>query len=176
MTSRCQGLFPPHPFFKGKALGTRLVNPKLLNLDQFGITKDDKEERTRNYVSSLTTLFSTGSQDPLPFLFEPLAQDLHPSVSPEMALGTHLNIVQGTSSEQKETQDSVQDLPGKIPPRSVSSVAFTQPFSEPASTENQHRAEAIAEGMETARLPTPHLTVFSGDPLVVQHGRLPSKL
>ena len=24
MTSRCQGLFPPHPFFKGKALGTRL--------------------------------------------------------------------------------------------------------------------------------------------------------
>ena len=27
-------------------------NPKLLNLDQFGITKDDKEERTRNYVSS----------------------------------------------------------------------------------------------------------------------------
>ena len=31
-------------------------NPKLLNLDQFGITKDDKKERTRNYVSSLTTL------------------------------------------------------------------------------------------------------------------------
>ena len=122
-------------------------NPRWLNLDQFGITKDDKEERTRNYVSSLTTLFSTGSQDPLPFLFEPSAQDLHPSVSPEMALGTHLNIVQGTSSEQKETQDSVQDLPGKIPSRSVSSVAFTQP------------------GMETARLPTPHLTVFSGDPL-----------
>ena len=25
MTSRCQGLFPPHPFFKGKALETRLV-------------------------------------------------------------------------------------------------------------------------------------------------------
>ena len=25
MTSRCQGLFPPHPFFKGKALGTRLT-------------------------------------------------------------------------------------------------------------------------------------------------------
>ena len=25
MTSRGQGLFPPHPFFKGKALGTRLV-------------------------------------------------------------------------------------------------------------------------------------------------------
>ena len=72
-------------------------NPKLLNLDQFGITKDDNEERTRNYVSSLTTLFSTGSQDPLSFLFEPSAQDLHPSVSPEMALGTHLNIVQGTS-------------------------------------------------------------------------------
>ena len=24
MTSRCQGLFPPHPFLKGKALGTRL--------------------------------------------------------------------------------------------------------------------------------------------------------
>ena len=24
MTSRCQGLFPPHPFFEGKALGTRL--------------------------------------------------------------------------------------------------------------------------------------------------------
>ena len=24
MTSRCQGLFPPHLFFKGKALGTRL--------------------------------------------------------------------------------------------------------------------------------------------------------
>ena len=25
MTSRCQGLFPPHPFFEGKALGTRLL-------------------------------------------------------------------------------------------------------------------------------------------------------
>ena len=25
MTSRCQGLFPSHPFFKGKALGTRMV-------------------------------------------------------------------------------------------------------------------------------------------------------
>ena len=24
VTSRCQGLFPPHPFFEGKALGTRL--------------------------------------------------------------------------------------------------------------------------------------------------------
>ena len=24
VTSRCRGLFPPHPFFKGKALGTRL--------------------------------------------------------------------------------------------------------------------------------------------------------
>ena len=31
MTSRCQGLFPPHPFFKGKALGTRLVSPLLLD-------------------------------------------------------------------------------------------------------------------------------------------------
>ena len=81
-------------------------NPKLLNLDQFGITKDNKEERTRNYVSSLTTLSSTGSQDPLPFLFEPSAKDEHPSMSPEMALGTHLNMVQGTSSDQKETQDS----------------------------------------------------------------------
>ena len=61
----------------------------------------------------------------------------------------------------------MQDLPGKIPSRSVPSVAFTQPFSGPANTENQHRAiaEAIAEGMEAARLPTPHLTVFSGDPL-----------
>ena len=26
MTSRCQGLFPPHPFFKGKVLGTMLEN------------------------------------------------------------------------------------------------------------------------------------------------------
>ena len=25
MTSRCQGLFPPHPFFKGKTLGKRLL-------------------------------------------------------------------------------------------------------------------------------------------------------
>ena len=90
-------------------------NPKLLNHDQFEITKDDKEERTRNYVSSLTTLSSTGSQDPLPFLFEPSVKDEHPSMSSEMALGTHLNMVQGTSSDQKETQDSVQDLPGKIP-------------------------------------------------------------
>ena len=128
-------------------------NPKLLNLDQFAITKADKEERTCHYVSSLTTLSSTGSQDPLPFLFEPSAKDVHPSMSPEMALGTHLNIVQGTSSDQKETQDSVQDPPGKIPSRSVPRVAFIQPFSEPASTENQHRAitEAIAEGMEAAR-------------------------
>ena len=143
-------------------------NPKLLNLDQFAITKADKEERTCHYVSSLTTLSSTGSQDPLPFLFEPSAKDVHPSMSPEMALGAHLNIVQGTSSDQKETQDSVQDPPGKIPSRSEPRVALIQPFSEPASTENQHRAitEAIAEGMEAARLPTPHLTVFSGDPLI----------
>ena len=88
-------------------------------------------------------------------------------MSPEMALGTHLNTVQGTSSDQKKTQDSVKYLPGRIPSRSIPSVAFTQPFSEPASPENHHRAisEAIAEGMEAARLPTPHLTVFSGDPL-----------
>ena len=30
VTSRCQGLFPPHPFFKGKALGTRLVTSNTL--------------------------------------------------------------------------------------------------------------------------------------------------
>ena len=30
MTSRCQGLFPPHPFFKGKALGTRSRGPGYL--------------------------------------------------------------------------------------------------------------------------------------------------
>ena len=33
MTSRCQGLFPPHPFFKGKALGTRLINAVLACFD-----------------------------------------------------------------------------------------------------------------------------------------------
>ena len=32
------------------------------------------------------------------------AKDEHPSMSPEVALGTHLNMVQGTSSDQKETQ------------------------------------------------------------------------
>ena len=32
MTSRCQGLFPPHPFFKGKALATRLA--RSLTLDK----------------------------------------------------------------------------------------------------------------------------------------------
>ena len=87
-------------------------------------------------------------------MFEPSVKDERPSMSSEMALGTHLNMVQGTSSDQKETQGSVQDLPGKIPSRSVPSVVFTQPFSGPASTENQHRAiaEAIAEGMEAARL------------------------
>ena len=26
VTGRCQGLFPPQPFFKGKAFGTRLVS------------------------------------------------------------------------------------------------------------------------------------------------------
>ena len=31
MTSRCQGLFPPHPFFEGKALGTRLDIIKIEN-------------------------------------------------------------------------------------------------------------------------------------------------
>lgn len=37
----------------------------------------------------------------------------------------------------------------------------------PTNPEGHHRAiaEAIAEGMEAARLPTLHLTVFSGDPL-----------
>ena len=32
VTSRCQGLFPPHPFSKGKALGTRLVTLMLKQL------------------------------------------------------------------------------------------------------------------------------------------------
>ena len=42
----------------------------------------------------------------------------------------------------------------------------TIPYS-PANSESQHRAiaEAIAEGMEAARLATPHLTVFSGNPV-----------
>ena len=31
MTSRCQGLFPPHPFLEGKALGTRLNNVTLVS-------------------------------------------------------------------------------------------------------------------------------------------------
>ena len=35
MTSRCQGLFPPHPFFKGKALGTRLGKEKREALSLF---------------------------------------------------------------------------------------------------------------------------------------------
>ena len=61
-------------------------DPGLLALSQYGITEDNTEERTRNYISSLTTLSSIGSQDPLPYLCEPVTKDPHPKPSPELSL------------------------------------------------------------------------------------------
>ena len=37
VTSRYQGLFPPHPFFKGKALGTRLRGRPILLITRIGL-------------------------------------------------------------------------------------------------------------------------------------------
>ena len=42
MTSRCQGLFPPHPFFKGKALETRLWISVNLNEFLFSVNEGQK--------------------------------------------------------------------------------------------------------------------------------------
>ena len=40
VTNRCQGLFLPHPFFKGKALGTRLPSTSLrIDSPQLSISK-----------------------------------------------------------------------------------------------------------------------------------------
>ena len=43
MTSRCQGLFPPHPFFEGKALGTRLREMIII-----GLVREEEANRVAN--------------------------------------------------------------------------------------------------------------------------------
>ena len=58
MTSRCQGLFPPHPFFKGKALGTRLAANrcgKSGKLEAVGKTNQEKNEKTNKQTNSAGT-------------------------------------------------------------------------------------------------------------------------
>lgn len=57
-------------------------NPDTLDLKQFDIIEDNEEDRTRDYISSLTSLSSICSQNPLPYTFIPAIQDSHPSESP----------------------------------------------------------------------------------------------
>ena len=54
-------------------------NPDLLDLKQYEIPDDTKEERTRNYISSLSTASSESSLIPLPYSFQPVVKDEHPS-------------------------------------------------------------------------------------------------
>ena len=72
----------------------------------------------------------------------------------------------------KSNSDSNKQEEKVVTPASSSASINTQDsqstMANPSSAVGAHHqciAEAIAEGLEAARLPTPQLTVFNGDPL-----------
>ena len=63
LTSRCQGLFQPHPFFKGKALGTRLIKFIQLQINKLhsnytNLPKPGTEIVVHAYFSEIARFFS----------------------------------------------------------------------------------------------------------------------
>lgn len=147
-------------------------NPDLLDLRQFEIPDDTKEERTRDYVSSLSTASSECSLIPLPYSFQPVVKDEHPSSQQRIQPGDkrlQINSEQGgKNSDSKKIEEKITTpTTSSITPVNSRDSRPTTSDSSRVTDEVHHQgiAEAIAEGMEAARLPTPQLKVFNGDPL-----------
>ena len=153
-------------------------NPSLEEFKELQLNEDEKEERIRDYVSSLPDLTSVGSQVPLPDSFQfSLSTAQHPISSSQKVKGTEPYQTDQTHRLQSHSEGSSlgRQKPVSTPPphvagsnnpygtlQEVPTIPYFPPVME---TQQRGIAEAIAEGMEAARLPTPHLTVFSGNPL-----------
>ena len=73
----------------------------------------------------------------------------------------------GKNSNPKKLEEKIVTHASSIAPVNPQDSRPTTSDSPQATDEAHHQgiAEAIAEGMEAARLPTPQLKVFNGDPL-----------
>ena len=146
-------------------------SPDLLDLRQFEIPDDNKEERTRDYISSLSTASSECNLIPLPYSFQPVVKDEYPSSQQRVQPGDkrlQINPEQGgKNSDPKKLEEKIVTHASSITPVNPQDSRPTTSDSPQATDEAHHQgiAEAIAEGMEAARLPTPQLKVFNGDPL-----------
>ena len=144
-------------------------SPDLLDLRQFEIPDDTKEERTRDYISSLSTASSECNFIPLPYSFEPVVKDEYPSSQQRVQPGDkrlQINPEQGgKNSDPKKLEEKIVTHASSIAPVNPQDSRSTTSDSPQATDEAHHQgiAEAIAEGMEAARLPMPQLKVFSGD-------------
>ena len=152
-------------------------NPNLDDLKEFQLKEDEKEDRVRDYISSLSDLTSVSIQILLPdsFVRGSTAQNL--TSSSQKVKDTELSKTdrtpQGPGNGQSKSA-SKQELVTPPPLHITSSTtpygtpyeAPTIPYCPPVMETQQHGiAQAIAECMEAVRLPTPHLSVFSGNPL-----------
>ena len=120
-------------------------NPDLKDLQEFQMNEHTKEELVSDYISSLPELSSLIDK------------------TPQEEGNSQIN------APVRVKQNLVRPPPLHINSDQPHYTPFDKPTIPcgPALMETQQRgiAEAIAEGMEAARLPTPHLTIFSGNPL-----------
>ena len=105
-----------------------------------------------------------------------MVQNLHPASLPKANPATNTDLIKVASQEASnyqngdKTQRGIVSRPFPIESstnlRHGSCDTSTIPFNFPNTSPKQTGiAEAIEEGMEAARLPTPHLTMFSGNSL-----------
>ena len=149
-------------------------NPNLDDLKEFQLKDDEKEERVRDYISSLSDLTSVDSLIPLPDSFVQGNRAQHRTSSSQKEKDTELsNADQIPQAPGKDQSNSASKQELATPPHlHVNSSATpystppTIPYHPPTMESQQHGiAQAIAKGMEAAWLPTPHLSIFSGNPL-----------
>ena len=139
------------------------------DLSQYQTNEDNKEDRIREYVASLPAVSPVGSQIPLP---DPvlLPNGVHHPASSRQIVDATSTDVPKLHLPLREPNNCQGNLPGQ---QDHSTNPFqeryhmpTIPYYHPAMpAQQQGIAEAIAEGMEAARLPTTRLTVFNGNPL-----------
>ena len=152
-------------------------NPDLKDLQKFQLNEHAKEELVCDYISSLPDLNSVSSQIPLPDSLIPTSTVQHPTSSSQKVKGTESSLIDRTPQKQGSGQINAHSKQNLVRPTPLHIINSGQPYCtpyeeptipySPALVETQQRgiAVAIAEGMEAVRLPTPHLTRFSGNPL-----------
>ena len=148
-------------------------NPNLDDLKEFQLKDDEKEERVRDYISSLPDLRSVDSLIPLPDSFVQGNRAHRRTLSSQKERDTELSnadqIPQAPGKDQGNSAGKQLVTPPHLHVNSSAtpySTPPTIPHCPPTMESQQHGiAQAIAKGMEAARLPTPHLSIFSGNPL-----------